>query len=137
MDPLDFLRIAKKLLNYDSEANWRTSISRSYYAIYNYLKQECAKLGVEISKGPSGHGDLIRCLRGSELPDAVDIGSKVNDLHSHRIKADYDMAEPITLNTAKLFYRKAEKIKDGFPAIDPAGLKAGIDKYKTTLNEGR
>ena len=38
MDALEFLKVAKELIN-GSEANWRMSIGRSYYAVFNHLKK--------------------------------------------------------------------------------------------------
>jgi uncharacterized protein (UPF0332 family) len=133
MDAKDFLKIAKKLLKYNSEANWRTSIGRSYYAIFNYLKQECRALSLHISSGSAGHGELKNYLQNCGIDDVVDIGSKIGDLYSQRIIADYKLGEEIKQNTAKLMFEKAQDISKRFPSIDKPSFKAGVEKYIAVL----
>ena len=129
MDAKDFLKIAKKLLKYNSEANWRTSIGRSYYAIFNYLKQECQALNLHISSGPAGHGELKNYLYNCGIDEGIDIGSKIGDLLTQRIKADYELGEEVTQNTARLMFEKAQDIEKRFPPIDKPSFRAGVEKY--------
>ncbi len=109
MDALDFLKIAKKLIN-GSEAYWRTSIGRSYYAVFNHLKKECINLGIAIPKSSKGHNELTSSFYNSGVKEAVDIGSQINDLYSQRLSADYELDSPITKQTADFTLRKAESI---------------------------
>jgi len=133
MDAKDFLKIAKKLLRYNSEANWRTSIGRSYYAIFNYLKQECQTLNLPILGSSKGHNQLKSYLLGCEIDEVIDIGSKIGDLYSQRIIADYRLEEVVEEKTAKLMFEKAQDITKRFPFIDKPSFKTGVDKYIATF----
>ena len=134
MDAQDFLKIAKKLLRYNSEANWRTSIGRSYYGIFNYLKHECRLVDLSISKGSSGHAELQRYFHNCGINEGIDIGSKIGDLYSQRIIADYELDDKVEEKTAKLMFVKAQDIARRFPAIDKPSFKAGVDKYKAAIS---
>lgn len=136
MDALEFLKIAKKLIN-GGEANWRTSISRSYYAVFNHLKKECITLGIAIPKSSKGHNDLSSNFYNSGVQDAVDIGARINDLYSQRLTADYELHCIVTKQTADLMLRKAEGIIAKYPAIDKTAFKAGIEKYKSAVTNAR
>lgn len=136
MDALEFLKVAKKLIN-GSEANWRTSIGRSYYAVFNHLKKECINLGVAIPKSSKGHNDLYINFYNSGIQEAVDIGAGINDLYSQRLTADYELNSTITKQTADLVLRKAENIISKYPTIDKAAFKAGVEKYKSAINNAR
>lgn len=129
MEPLEFLGIAKKLLKYNTEANWRTSIGRSYYTTFNYLKQQLEPLGIDIPANATGHNDIVRKFHGSSVDVAVDIGSKTNDLYSQRLISDYRLNETVTHETAKLMFLKAKQVIDDFPLINKTDLKNGIEAY--------
>jgi len=137
MDGQDFLRIAKKLLKYNTEANWRTSIGRSYYAIFNYLKQECQALHLRISEGPAGHGELKNYLHNCAIDEGIDIGSKIGDLYSQRIIADYKLNEKVEAKTAILMFEKAQDITKRFPLIDKTSFKTGVENYINILENSR
>ena len=137
MDAKDFLKIAKKLLRYNNEANWRTSIGRSYYAIFNYLKQECLSLSLSIPKGSAGHGQLKNYFQGCGIDEGVDIGSKIGDLYSQRIISDYELNDKVEQKTAVLMFEKAQDIVRRFPAIDKPTFKAGVEKYTSALSNVR
>ena len=134
MDAKDFLKVAKRLLRYNNEASLRTSIGRSYYGIFNYLKHECQLLSLDISKGPGGHGELKRYFHSCESAEGIDIGSKIGDLHSQRIIADYDLDAKVEEKTAKLIFEKAQVIARRFPKIDKPSFKAGVEKHKTDIS---
>lgn len=134
MDAKDFLTIAKKLIKYNTEANWRTSIGRSYYAVFNYLKQECQALSLNIPKGAAGHGQLKNYFYNCAIDEGVDIGSKIGDLHSQRIIADYELGEKVEQKTAALMFEKAQDIAKRFPTIDKPTFKTGVEKWINTIS---
>lgn len=136
MDALEFLKIAKKLIK-GGEAHWRTSISRSYYAVFNHLKKECISLGIAIPKSGKGHNELYLNFYNSGIQDAQDIGAKINDLRSQRVTADYELNSTVSKQTADFTLRKAEGVIAKYPAIDKTALKAGIEKYKAAVKNAR
>jgi uncharacterized protein (UPF0332 family) len=137
MDARDFLVIAKKILGYNTEACFRTSVSRSYYSAYNYFSKECECLGIHIPRNPSGHEILISNFFNSGIEDAADIGRKINDLRSERINADYDLLGQVTKGTAELVFWKTNRIIDNFSKIDRNALKAGMLAYQEKVKNTR
>ncbi|OHE20742.1 MAG: hypothetical protein A2X95_10180 [Syntrophobacterales bacterium GWF2_56_9] len=89
MDPRDFLEVAKKLSQGGTAAEYRTAVSRAYYAIYHVSADFLTGLGCTINDGPSGHGDVYRNLSNCCDSELASVGSQLHDLHGKRIIADY------------------------------------------------
>lgn len=130
MDAKDFLIVAKKVLGHKIEASFRTSISRSYYAAYNFFSKESGNLGVRIPKSPNGHMILVENFFNSGVDEAVEMGRKINDLRAQRKVADYDLDCLVNQNTAELVLQKAQDIIDKFGTVDKPALKSGIETYQ-------
>ena len=94
-------------------------------------------MGVAIPKSSKGHNVLYINFYNSGIQEAVDIGAGVNDLYSQRVIADYELNFTITKQTADLMLRKAENIISKYPTIDKAAFKAGVEKYKSAINNAR
>lgn len=137
MDPKDFLIIANRLRAKNKEMHWRTSIGRSYYAVFNYLRDECCKLGFNVPSNAEAHGDIRDMFFNSKVEIAEDIGSKIENLLSQRLIADYRMNETVQSGEATVSYERARKIINDFGNIDKAALKSGIAAYKEALYNAR
>jgi len=48
-------------------------------------------MGFRVSKGAAAHGEIYKCLSNSGDQEVADVASELNDLHSYRIRADYQM----------------------------------------------
>lgn len=134
MDPIDFFKVANQLSGLSEEASWRTSIGRSYYALFNFIKDELKNIGVGVSEGPNGHGEVKIFLSNSGIQEAEKLGSQIGDLHSARRMSDYAMEKVITQKTAILNYSKAIFIKAEFDKLNKGLLATGINNYKAKTN---
>jgi hypothetical protein len=94
MDPRDFIALAARLAAGSSASECRTAISRSYYAVFNVGAAHLRDLGFSVGKGAAAHGEVQRCLSNSGLSDVVLVGSELNNLHSSRNRADYQLERP-------------------------------------------
>jgi len=65
MNPREFQQLASKLANGNSPAEFRTAISRAYYAAYNVGVEVLEQMGFRISEGPAGHGEVRHHLNNS------------------------------------------------------------------------
>ena len=92
MDPREFQILASELVSRNRPADIRTAISRAYYAVFNVGVEILKECGFAISEGPGGHGEVRNRLNNSGDPEVVKVGSKLKDLHSRRIHADYRLA---------------------------------------------
>jgi len=94
MDPRRFLELAVILKGGQASPEfYRTSISRAYYAAFNFGVQTLASIGVRCSKGPGAHGDLTKCLGGCGVQACEKAGARLQALRGRRIDADYEMEE--------------------------------------------
>ncbi len=93
MDPIDFLSVAKDLLNLkkDTPIYCRTAINRSYYAAYNVAVNLLEKSDVTLPKSGPAHGEVSRCLGNCGIQALKEAQSKLTNLYGDRIKADYKL----------------------------------------------
>lgn len=89
MDPRDFLDIAKKLSGGSKAAEYRTAVSRAYYATYHVGAEFLKGIGCTIKEAAAGHGEVHRYLSNCGDSELANVGSQLSDLHSKRIIADY------------------------------------------------
>ncbi len=90
MNPLEFLEVAKKLKDSLNESDRRTSVSRSYYSVFNYIRTYLEENSIPIPTF-AGHEVLIQYLKHSGMSKGKMLGQMVEDLRTERNKADYDM----------------------------------------------
>ena len=92
----DYLRLAEALYEQNTEAHYRTAVSRAYYAIFNILK---IKAGYRKADG-SFHQDFISVLKIADdnivdklnisASNLTTIGIYLDSLRQERNFADYD-----------------------------------------------
>lgn len=112
MNPRDFHQLASELCQGNRAVNFRTAISRAYYAVYNVGFEILSGMGFRLSTGSAGHGDVRNRLSNSGEEQIVSIGSKLSTLESMRIKADYKLDRKDVENpkTAQAIVRQVEEI---------------------------
>jgi len=112
MNPRDFQTLAMSLLEDKQPVKCRTAISRAYYAVFNTSVEILRGMGLPVSPGPSGHGEVRNYFLNGGIEDIKKVGSQLNDLHSKRIKADYHLTDvgSENPNTAEVVVRQSEKM---------------------------
>ena len=112
MDPREFQVLSSELVAGNRASELRTAISRAYYAVHNVGVEILTEFGFRISKSPSGHGEVWNHLSNSGDSEVVIVGSKLSDLHSRRIHADYrmDKKDVEVQMTAKALVETASKM---------------------------
>ncbi len=92
----DYLRLAEDLCKQDTEAHYRTAVSRAYYAIFNILK-----IKADYRKADGAfHKEFISLLRNPDdkiidklsisAGELREIGASLDTLRKERNIADYD-----------------------------------------------
>lgn len=141
MNPSEFLSFASKLAG-DGQAGaagYRSAVSRAYYcAFLTALDLIESQLGIPAKWGTvSEHQVVQRFLQGSQVPEAMEVGQALCNLHASRKSADYDMdeAQVEDQEESSLCVARAEKILEGIAncstMIMKQKLKAGISQYRT------
>ncbi len=112
MNPREFQQFASKLANGNSPAEFRTAISRAYYAAYNVGVEVLEEMGFRISEGPAGHGEVRHHLNNSHDIEMMRVASQLGELHSKRIHADYRLHRKDVENkkTAQTLVERANKM---------------------------
>lgn len=112
MDPRDFQKLAAKLASGQSPSEIRTAISRAYYSVFNVGVELLKGIGLRVSEGPGGHGEVEHRLSNSANINVEKVGSQLSDLRSRRIRADYRLDNKKIENpkNAKALVQQAHKM---------------------------
>jgi uncharacterized protein (UPF0332 family) len=131
MDPLDFIKTANNLKNSREESDRRSSVSRAYYAVFNYVKLYLESCGINIPKDSSAHIKIPIYLKNSGLQNAKQVGKSVGDLKDNRIDADYKMnlSWPNSKDCIFIVLKAELAIKD-FDSCKGTALINGIRQYQ-------
>jgi uncharacterized protein (UPF0332 family) len=90
----DFLAVASALAAASTEAEWRSAISRAYYAAFHTAREFLARLRFRVPAGEQAHAYLWLRLSNTGDPTADAIGRLLRDLRGRRNNADYDLGRP-------------------------------------------
>ena len=130
MDPSEFLKTAELLKSQTEQAHLRTSIGRSYYAVFLYFRERFRRLGLEKTKHPGRdeHAFVIQCLRFCGVTEGVKASQYLNDLQQVREDADYHLDRIFSQNDADDAFAKAKRvITDYEESVTPNKEKSLID----------
>ena len=130
MDPREFLTLADELRSSDRECALRTSVSRSYYGLFNFLRQDIAQEKA-FSGGVQDHARVHQYLTAANNSVMRSVGVTVHDLRNERNRADYELAPALEKTTCDLAYSKATKALERYLAIPEATRRAAIRAQPT------
>ncbi len=120
MDFRDFLSVAATLTNGATEAEWRSAISRAYYAAFHVARKLLLDLGFRVPHADRAHGYLWLRLSNAGVAEVKQAGRQLNDLRRERNRADYDDRRTILhADTADDVHFAEEIIR----ALDAAALE--------------
>jgi uncharacterized protein (UPF0332 family) len=92
----DFLTLASRLPGGTTEADWRTAISRAYYAAFHVARELLSDLRFTVPRADRAHQYLVYRLSNSGEPAVEQAGRNLETLRRLRNRADYDDAPPVT-----------------------------------------
>ena len=78
--PEDFLAQAESWIALPTEADWRSAVSRGYYAAFHTARQLLLDLGFRPPQGPQAHGYLRLRLSNCGDPTLSMTGADLNEL---------------------------------------------------------
>jgi uncharacterized protein (UPF0332 family) len=90
----DFLTVANALAVAPTEAEWRSAISRAYYAAFHSAREFLTRLRFRVPAGEQAHAYLWLRLSNTSDLKADSIGRLLRDLRGRRNNADYDLGRP-------------------------------------------
>jgi hypothetical protein len=130
MNARDFFVIAERFKASGNEAERRTSISRSYHALFNVLLGKLSEKGVIFSEEPEDHYKLISYLGKSNSKAAGLVGAALKDLRLDRNRADYEMQIVLDAKTSELLYNKATRAMAQFDGIPPLEMQKIVERIQ-------
>jgi len=95
MNPKDFQDLALRFAEHGSfPVEYRTAISRSYYAVYNVGISLLKEMGFTIPKDSNAHVLMRRHFKYSGDIELIEAAEKIKNLKTKRKHADYDLDRP-------------------------------------------
>jgi uncharacterized protein (UPF0332 family) len=91
MNAREFLDVAEPLIAGMTEAEWRSAVSRAYYAAFHVARGLLDLCGFDVPRAEQAHAYLCRRLENSGHTDVENTGSALNALRKMRNRADYDL----------------------------------------------
>ena len=96
----EFLQLADELAAGTTEAEWRSAVSRAYYAAFHVARDLLTACRFTAPRGDQAHAYLWLRLSNSVDPDLENAGSDLQTLRRNRNRADYDLTRPLDQATA-------------------------------------
>jgi uncharacterized protein (UPF0332 family) len=143
MIPDEFLRTANRLAlsRASGAADFRSSISRAYYAVYHLARQVLNdRMQFYCRAGGNEHQWVHRHYANCTNADAREAGRVIQNMHDARKNADYDLSDARveTEAAARLSLERAEQIKHLLAACtndaNLAAVKAEMTRYRKSAN---
>ena len=142
MEPRAFLDLALELSKEEKdEASLRSCVSRSYYALFNIMRQFLDTNVERIHKNVEAHGEVYMYLFNCNVSEVKQLAMDLNDLRGERNSSDYDLNLDKFKNpyNVTLLFVKARTAFNSFEKIVSNGgnrkqIKDGIQKYKSSIS---
>src|SRR5262245_21425031 len=91
ISPDEFLVQAERWIQDPGEVDWRSAVSRAYYAAFHAARDLLRELGFQVPRAAIAHSYLVLRLSNCGDPDLQRAGSELQDLQRERNLADYDI----------------------------------------------
>jgi uncharacterized protein (UPF0332 family) len=110
MNGRDFLPLAIQLAGGTTEAEWRTAVSRAYYASFHVARRLLSDLGFTVPRADRAHQYLVFRLSNSGEAPVEQVGRDLDTLRRLRNRADYDETPALPQPQATASAQLAEHI---------------------------
>jgi uncharacterized protein (UPF0332 family) len=92
----DFLQLATRLAAGTTEADWRTAVSRAYYAAFHVARSLIADSKFIVPRADRAHRYLVFRLSNSGEPIVEQAGRDLETLRRLRNRSDHDEVPALT-----------------------------------------
>jgi len=137
MNPLDFLDTAERLIATENptEADIRSAISRSYYAVYHHVLLWWKSNARFPDYKDRGHAKIQIALSNAGIPAVRAFSNELRRLNRDRQKADYELGMRFDLANGQRTLGLARRAIGAFDTTDKIALSAGVENYLRTTNQ--
>ena len=110
MNPRKFLVQARRLAPLKEEEDWRTAVSRAYYAAFHVACELLTGLRISVPNGEQAHGYVWLRLQNCGDAGTQTAGAQLKDLRGRRNKADYQLKLAANSASAQAAIQDADAI---------------------------
>jgi uncharacterized protein (UPF0332 family) len=122
----DFLALAQTWIKRTTEAEWRSAVSRAYYAAFHVARQFMEDLGFLVPRGDQAHAYLWLRLSNSGDVQLQIAGSDLSILRRDRNRSDYEVKVTVLHANALLQVQAAARIIKIIEGANQAPTRAQI-----------
>jgi uncharacterized protein (UPF0332 family) len=119
MDFREYLTLAATLATGTTRAEWRSAVSRAYYAAFHVARDLLISLGFRAPQGEQAHGYVWLRLANAGVSAVQAAGNRLSALRRERNRADYDKHISVSQAMATTEVNRAEGI---IRALDAAAV---------------
>jgi uncharacterized protein (UPF0332 family) len=130
MNGRDFLGVARRLASGPEEADWRSAVSRAYYAAFHVGCELLAGLRFGVPQADRAHSFVYVRLNNCGDPAAVKAGATLFDLRRNRNRADYAIRTRFPATMAVQAVGDAELVIQTLDGLSRASLTRITDAIK-------
>jgi len=112
----DFLLLARRLAGGASEAEWRSAVSRAYYAAFHVARSLLSDLKFTVPRADRAHQYQVFRLSNSGEAAVEQAGRDLDTLRRLRNRADYDETPTLPQSQAAAAVQVAEGILQALDA---------------------
>lgn len=106
----DFLTLGTQLAAGTSEAEWRTAVSRAYYAVFHAARNLFADMHFAVPRADRAHQYVVFRLSNCGEAAVEQAGRDLDTFRRLRNRADYDERPPLAQPQAGAAVQLAERI---------------------------
>ncbi len=132
MHARDFFNLASILAKGSTEAEWRSAVSRAYYAAFHIARNLLLGCGFSVPRGEQAHAHLWLRLSNSKHPDVENAGGDLKSVRSSRNWADYDLDRRLNQATALSQLKLIENLNRVLEEASKEPVKAQITEAMKT-----
>jgi uncharacterized protein (UPF0332 family) len=113
----EFQLTAERLAQGSSEGDWRSAVSRRYYAVFHFFRDFLLSHGLDVSAGAQSHFNVYSGLLHCGFPSVGTLASRTDAVRQSRAWCDYDLRQSIRQAFAQRQVQEAASIVADFQAI--------------------
>lgn len=137
----EFLETARRLAVGTSEGDWRSAVSRAYYAIFHSIREWLLAFGIDLGRGGQAHSSLYLGLSNCGISAAQSLANRIDALRTFRTNADYDLWRAFNAMTAQSVVSEADSVNADFQAllraVPPQQIADGAKNYLISIGRIR
>lgn len=138
MNGRDFLAAARRQAAGSQESDWRSAVSRAYYAAFHVARDLLAALRFQVPWADRAHNYVYVRLNNGGDPGVVKAAAALFDLRRNRNRADYDIRATFPANNAAQAIGDAELVLqtlDNLTAAERTSITDAMKLYEQAIGD--